>query len=236
MRGPTLPGTSSRSEATLSETRNWHRILRQTERYYRSKVDEHGATARGVDWDSEESQTVRFDQLLRLVAGDAGPFSLIDYGCGYGALVDHLDSRGLTPAYHGFDLSPEMVRHARERHRHHPSCRFTTSMDEIQPARYMVASGIFNVKQDVPTAEWQAYVLSTIDQMAGLSNEGFAFNVLTLDSDADHRRPDLYYADPSFFLDRCRQRYSPWVALLQDYGLYEFTMIIRRNGETSWRK
>ena len=41
-------------------------------------------------------------------------------------------------------------------------------------------------------------------------------------------RPDLYYPDPGAVFDRCMRRYSRHVALLHDYGLYEFTILVRK--------
>jgi hypothetical protein len=42
-------------------------------------------------------------------------------------------------------------------------------------------------------------------------------------------RDDLYYADPRVIFDHCKRSFSRWVALLHDYGLYEFTIIVRRD-------
>ena len=39
---------------------------------------------------------------------------------------------------------------------------------------------------------------------------------------------DLYYADPCALFDHCKTKYSRNVALLHDYGLYEFTLIVRK--------
>ena len=58
-------------------------------RYYSGKLAAHGASPRGVDWNSSESQHLRFTQLVRICEADAR-FSLNDIGCGYGALLDHL--------------------------------------------------------------------------------------------------------------------------------------------------
>ena len=66
--------------------------LEEVARYYSTKLAEHGDTARGVDWNGEESQALRFDQLARIIQRDSG-FSLNDLGCGYGALFDYLASR-----------------------------------------------------------------------------------------------------------------------------------------------
>ena len=37
-------------------------------------------------------------------------------------------------------------------------------------------------------------------------------------------RSDLYYADPHALFERVYRRYSRHVALVHDYGLYEFTI------------
>jgi hypothetical protein len=126
--------------------------------------------------------------------------------------------------YRGYDLSESMLAHAREAY---PDATFVGSMEDLAPADYTVASGLFNVKLDVPAEDWQEYVLATLETIAGLSVKGVAFNMLTSYSDADRMRDDLYYGDPRFFFDLCKRAYSRHVALLHDYGLYEFTMIVR---------
>jgi hypothetical protein len=93
---------------------------------------------------------------------------------------------------------------------------------------YGVASGIFNVRLGRTDAEWQAYIEHMLDQLDRTSRLGFSFNCLTSYSDADRMRPDLYYADPCRLFDFCKRRYARNVALLHDYGLYEFTMLVRK--------
>jgi hypothetical protein len=95
-------------------------------------------------------------------------------------------------------------------------------------ADYGVASGIFNVALDQERVAWEHYVIDTLDAMHAATKLGFAFNCLTSYSDAEYRRPHLYYGDPRFFFDHCKRRYSRQVALLHDYGLYEFTIIVRK--------
>lgn len=193
--------------------------------YYGEKLRTHGATARGVDWNSEASQELRFDRLLHVV--DRTRYSLLDYGCGYGALADHLDARRHEVDYVGFDVSPTMVEAAISADPQGRR-RFTTDGASLQPCDFTVASGIFNVKLDAPDERWRAYVLNTIDHMAALSRHGFAFNLLTSYSDDDHKRPDLYYGEPAFFFDHCARRFERLgTALLQDYGLFEFTIVVR---------
>lgn len=195
--------------------------------YYTDKVARFGATPRGVDWNSAASQTLRFQQLLKIVDGGEPAFSINDYGCGYGALIDCLQERGGHYRYVGFDPAAAMIRLADERYRHLPHCRFCTDEASLTAADYTVASGIFNVKLDFAAALWERYCLATLDSLRRLSRKGFAFNMLTTYADTEKMRPDLYHADPLALFQHCRRRYSRYVALLHDYPLYEFTILVR---------
>ncbi len=191
--------------------------------YYRGKLAAHGATAAGVDWSSEASQRLRFEQLLRIVDVERDA-SLLDYGCGYGALADVLSERLPRLAYVGFDIASDMVDAARQRH---PRAFLTADEAQLAPAAFTVASGIFNVRLGYDADAWRRYVLQTLDRMRRLTVRGMAFNMLTSYSDPERMRDDLYYADPAVIFDHCKRRFSPHVAVLHDYGLYEFTVLVR---------
>jgi SAM-dependent methyltransferase len=200
-------------------------IVEPVRSYYDAKLAQHGPTPGGVDWKSEASQRLRFEQFDRLFAA-AVDASIVDYGCGYGALLDYLRSRGHAGEYVGFDVSREMIRAARQRHTGDGRARFASERADIAPADLAVASGLFNVRLDVADGDWLDYVLETIRDLAALGRRGFAFNALTSYSDPDQRRADLYYADPRMMFDFCRRHLSPRVALLHDYPLYEFTILV----------
>jgi SAM-dependent methyltransferase len=202
-------------------------ILGPVERYYTAKVQEHGATAQGVDWNSRESQELRFAQLLKVV-DVSHPFSIVDYGCGYGALVAYMRDRDLPFTYQGFDISPVMVERARQAYGDDTRCELVTERDSLRPGDFAVASGIFNVRLEARDAAWLEHVLETIHDLDRLGAKGFAFNALTRYSDADRMRANLYYADPLYLFDHCKVHHSKWVALLHDYGLYEFTIVVRK--------
>jgi SAM-dependent methyltransferase len=201
-------------------------IVAEVERYYTGRLRQHGATPAGVDWNSEQSQVLRFEQLMKVVPG-AERFSLLDYGCGYGALYQHLREQGRDFSYLGFDVSTEMAEQGRQLHGA-AGARFVSDAAAVEPADFAVASGIFNVRLEVATEDWKAYVEETIDKLNALSTRGFAFNLLTGYADPEKMRPDLHYADPLALFDRCQRRYSRFVSLLHDYPLYEFTIVVRK--------
>jgi len=202
-------------------------IRGNVEGYYSEKIKAHGATARGVDWNSPESQHLRFVQLLKLIDRNRS-FTINDYGCGYGALADYLKSEGCVFQYRGFDISPKMIAKADELHPGMQEVAFVGKERELKEADYTVASGIFNVKLQASLKEWEGYMLRTLATVNGLSRHGFAFNVLTKYSDPKFQRPDLYYADPLFLFDYCKTKFSRFVTLLHDYPLYEFTLLVRK--------
>lgn len=201
-------------------------LLTRVRRYYDEKLALYGATPRGVDWNSAESQELRF-QILLQVCDRAESFSINDYGCGYGALVDYLTTRGYAFRYRGFDLSEDMIAMARASHKDLDHSEFVTDRFLLTPTDYTVASGLFNVRLDTPTEHWEQYIFTTLGEISSLSLKGFAFNMLTTYSDRERMRPDLYYADPCSIFDYCKTRFSRHVSLLHDYALYEFTILVR---------
>lgn len=202
-------------------------ILETVAQYYAEKVERFGATAAGVDWNSTASQRLRFDQLLRLHAG-TGSRSIVDYGCGYGELLTCLREQGLEWTYAGADIAAPMIECARSLHRDDTRASFTTSVESLEPADYCVASGIFNVRLGHGDEAWLEYVMATLVHLDRLGRRGFAFNMLSTYSDVERRRADLYYADPHMVFDYCKRTFSPAVALLHDYPLYEFTILVRK--------
>jgi SAM-dependent methyltransferase len=202
-------------------------LLSAVASYYTKKLAEHGPTPRGVDWNGEDSQALRFEQLCRIIT-TPGHFSINDIGCGYGALLDFVAARHRAFSYTGVDISAEMIRAATKGHPGAPNARFIHADQPDDVADYGIASGILNVRLNQSDDEWRGYLEGVLDLLDRTSTRGFAFNCLTSYSDADRMRIDLYYADPCALFDLCKRRYSRQVALLHDYGLYEFTILVRK--------
>lgn len=212
-------------EEMETEFRN---ILAELADHYSATLAEHGPTPRGVGWNGEESQLLRFEQLAKVIRQQSG-FSVNDLGCGYGALCDYLNARSRDFTYNGCDVSVDMIRAAQARFANYPYARFCVAGEPAETSDYGIASGIFNLRFGRSDAEWRGYVDITLDVLNRTSRLGFAFNSLTVYSDADKMRDDLYYADPLALFDLCKRRYSRNVALLHDYGLYEFTILVRKH-------
>jgi len=197
--------------------------------YFISKLDEFGATSKGVDYNDPEVQAQRFGQLTKII-DPSSPFTVIDYGSGYGALFDFLFRKGWQFEYYGVDLVDRMVIAGRDLYRDYSNAHFTTDENELPKADYLVAGSIFNLKLDESYEQWQNFVSETLMHMNALCSRGFSFNMLTKYSDFDRmeKRPDLFFGDPLYFFDYCKRNFSRNVALLHDYGLYDFTILVRK--------
>lgn len=172
----------------------------------------------------------------RLLASKSRPddcehVSLLDFGCGYGALLDHPSITAHRVIYAGIDVSTDMVAAAERLHQtcgvEHRGYAFEASDDIRDRYDIIVASGIFNVKLDISEELWKQYVWDTIRLIANRSTEAFAYNCLTSRTDPGKRREDLHYADQlehTAFVEELG--FDAEVA--EDYGLFEFTIYGRR--------
>jgi len=204
------------------------KILNEVNSYYSEKIRKNGATPQGVDWNSIESQELRFEQLSDIIKQKEN-FSVIDYGCGFGAMYNYFKKSDFKNfKYIGFDISQEMIQEAQKLYGNNTNTEWYTVLPENYTADYVIASGVFNVKLETSNEDWKNYMLITLQQINKFSTKGFSFNVLTKYSDKEFMKEYLYYADPLFLFDYCKTNFSKYVTLKHDYPLYEFTLVVKK--------
>lgn len=205
-------------------------MYKSIDRYYSGKIRTHGSTPLGVDWTCVPTQQLRFVQLLK-VCDFSRPLSLNDFGCGYGGLLALLAKRHPRAAidYLGVDLSTDMVAAARALWKGNLHATFVQSCENPRIADYSVASGIFNVKLTHSTAEWTEFIQHTLHHLHGTSSNGFAVNFLAHPVAGQAYIPELFYAEPAKWLQYCEENLHACVELLDNYGMPEFTILVRRS-------
>jgi SAM-dependent methyltransferase len=197
--------------------------------YYDDVLSTHGPTHRGVDWSSRASQEQRFATLLEGIDWSGDP-TLLDFGCGCGALAAYLDRLGVSCRYVGFDIAPAMIDAAGAAFGGRADRRFGSDLCALEPADHVIASGIFNVKLDAPRAAWMRYVGETIAMLGSLARRRLAFNMLPSVSASGLRRDNLFYADPCAVARSCAASIGGEISLREDYGLCEFTVVVSFDG------
>ena len=204
-------------------------IIKGVSEYYSNKIIQHGSSSLGVDWNSKESQYLRFAQLAK-VFNDQKQFSVLDYGCGYAELVNYLLENYSKDdfSFFGYDISDKMIEKANFLFGKLDNVTLSNDLP-LTIFDFVVASGIFNVKLELANEEdWLKYIIETLHSFDKSSRKGFSFNALTKYSDKEFMKDYLYYSDPLFLFDYCKRNFSRNVALLHDYNLYEFTIIVRK--------
>jgi SAM-dependent methyltransferase len=203
------------------------KIINEINKYYSEKVTLHGATPQGVDWNGIESQENRFSQLIKVAdIFNDNNLTLLDYGCGFGSLLTYLQKKKKIVNYIGYDISDEMLIKAKELNGKNGV--WINEISKDFKADYVLASGLFNVMLKTNIGDWEKYILETLDLINQISIKGFAFNILTSYSDVEFMKEYLYYASPEKYFSICKTKYSKQVSLLHDYGLYEFTILVKK--------
>jgi len=201
--------------------------LGRVARHYTHSLGQHGPGARGVGWREDSDHRLRFDKLLALCDEPrATAVSVNDLGCGYGALYEFLVEEGVNlRGYRGYDISAEMLDEARKRIGDRPGVTLREGAYVGDPADYSFASGIFNVRFAASDELWIEHVFTTLRNLAEFSIRGLAFNLLS--TYVDYREEHLFYGDPAVFFDFAKRELSRKVALLHDYPLYEWTILVK---------
>jgi SAM-dependent methyltransferase len=196
--------------------------------YYTNKLAQHGIVSQGVDWRDDQAQQLCFKQLTQIIDAEEN-FSVIDFGCGYGALYDFLSNRKKKFTYYGYDITENLITAAKEQHHQATNAVWTTQLEDLPKADYVIACGVFSIRLQRQTEAWEQHIQTSLHHLNNLSQKGFSFNMLTSYSDAEFMKDYLYYANPSFYFDYCKTHFSKFVSLLHDYPAYEFSILVRKN-------
>lgn len=140
--------------------------------FYKNAYKKHGISARGLNWNSEKSQRVRFEVITDLLKDELFTCSVVDAGCGFGDLYLFWQEIGLhVKSYIGVDSVKNSIQICTERL---PKISFTCKdilKDDLSYADWYIASGTLNILSDFQT--WLF-----LEKILAHSNKGIIFNIL----------------------------------------------------------
>lgn len=202
--------------------------LDKVKKLYDNNISEFGIDPKSVGWGTQEKINTRFKQLFHMIDDKAIPFSLNEVGSGYGEAVKYCINNGYNlTEYVGLDISQKMIDAANVYLTDFKNKKMLLASSLTEKKDYALASGIFNVKFDTKENDWSKHVINTINNLNDNSAKGFSFNMLT--NYVDYKAENLYYADSLFYFDYCKCNFSKNVALLHDYNMYEFTIVVKKD-------
>ena len=193
---------------------------------YEGRLAQFGYSAQTLGWGKPGREHVRFGVISDL-AEEVAATSVLDVGCGFADLYEHLSNVGWEGEYHGIDLVPGLLDVARRRH---PGlaleladiCEFrrghTGQFDLV------VASGIFNWK--LVAGDNDEHITNCVRRMFELSRVAVSVDFMSIYVDFQH--PDAWHTDPAWTISLARAL-SKRFRLRHDYMPFEFALAIFRN-------
>lgn len=234
-RAPARPNQDNSDGAALATL--MPALMASTAGLYARWLDAYGITPRGAGWSSPARQQAGFDALLRLLPAGTPPAaspSIVDVGCGYGALFEHIRDAAWFAGgrYLGLDICQAMIEAAQARI-DDPRARFAVATVAATPGDYAVAHGVWNLDRilvdgtllPLPRDHWRSYVCAGLRGLARAGTAGFGFTMLS--HRAADQDPNLHYADPAPYVAFCRDHLGGTVELLQDYTDTEWAILVR---------
>ena len=206
------------------------KIVKKVSDLYTKNLKDYGLASNAVGWNSETSQLLRFEKLSSIIDLSEKKITINDYGCGYGGHLDYLINQlGVSvSAYNGYDISSDMLKAAEKNLSWFQGDLNLFNSSKVETsANYTFVSGTFNVIFDMPEEDYKKHLMSKIKELYLASECGFSFNLLS--SFVDWKAENLYYADPSYWFNYCKSQLSERVALLHDYPLYEWTILLKKD-------
>ena len=139
--------------------------------FYENAIKRYGCTAKGLNWNSKQSQHTRFEVIHALLEDHLYSSTVIDAGCGFGDLYLYLQQKGSLPRkYVGYDMLQEALFVAKKRTKQHFAHKDILN-DELECADFYVASGSMNILNRFETFLF-------IRRCFEASKKGFIFNLL----------------------------------------------------------
>ncbi|MFN6069020.1 MAG: class I SAM-dependent methyltransferase [Pseudanabaena sp.] len=195
--------------------------------HYRETFLLHGATSKGVDWGEKEwASLLRQSKMLEVINNTGkSNVSLLDVGCGYGALADIIKKQELSIDYTGIEVVKEMLEVAKKNHPNHQFIHGDILEVEIGRYDYVVCNGILTQKLDTSILEMNQFAQRLIRKLFEICNCGVAFNLMT--TFVNFQSDNLYYRNPAELMAWCMSELTPHIRVDCAYQLwYEYTVYL----------
>jgi SAM-dependent methyltransferase len=195
---------------------------------YERRLSEHGHAPETLGWGKPGREHVRF-QVMADVMNEVGATSVLDVGCGFADLFDHLVQQGWEGDYHGIDIVPGLLAEARRRH---PEL----DLQEADIAAFeppgagtfdvVVASGVFNAR--LRNGDNREHIRRSVERMYALCRRAISVDFMSTYVDFQH--PGAWHTDPAWALELGRGL-SRRLRLRHDYMPFEFALSVYRDDE-----
>ena len=199
-------------------------IEKRTAKFYSEKIKKFGNNYKGVGWKSKKDQYIRFEQLICFF--DINNSTIHDFGCGNGEFLNFLKKKKIKfKNYLGTDIYKNIINICKKKYGYNKKFSFQNlNIDKIPNYDFIIASGIFNIKNNIAIKEWEKYFYSSITKMYQKSKKGLSFNLLTFDT--TFKNPKNFYPDLVNLIKFIRKKLTKKIVINHSYRLWEYTVYL----------
>ena len=199
-------------------------ILKLSNKKYAARASRYGMTSKAVFWDDQQTQYLRFFELIKNLNLDYPDKTILDVGCGNCELYKFLNFMGFRGEYTGYDINKNLIKQACQRFKNiDVHAVDITTHDTTQHFNYVVMSGLFNLNCGQSTKWVQAF----LKKMYSLCTDIMVFNAIS--THVNYRDKELRYFDPAKTVSFCIENLSPRVTLTHHDLPYNFTIAVFKN-------
>lgn len=186
--------------------------------YYGNCLDKHDDEVKMVGWRSRKRQDLRFKILSQI--DDLNHKSVLDLGCGLGALGEFFQKKRLRVDYTGYEICGRMVDMAKKMRPYLRIKEVDILEDDVQERfDWVLASGVFNLH----LKDNGAFLEKMLARSFEICRLGVSVNMLG--TYVDYHDVELYYARPEEVFGFAKKM-TKRVVLRYDYMPYEFTIYL----------
>ena len=194
---------------------------------YRAWLQEHGDTPQGVGWTKPEEAPVRYRVMMEVIR--EWPASILDFGCGTAALLDHIKALGLTAVdYYGLDILPEAIEMARTKHPEAKLfCADILKDDAVLdscPVDYVTINGVLTYKYTSSFDDMWGFAQAIISRLFKKARKGLAANFMS--KAVDWERDDLFHMPVELIANFVTRNLTKYYVIRHDYKRYEYTLYL----------
>jgi SAM-dependent methyltransferase len=207
--------------------RPYKSLITLVEKYF----SEHGDSHQGLGYPKADGFHERyrvFLDVMKLRPEGEKPVKLLDVGCATGVVLDEIKASGQTGiSYRGVDLSPLMIKTAREKH---PEADFVLGdpfdLKEVweDEPDYVILGGLFQCRLQMSQEEMTDYMVRMLRLAFTHCRQGMVFNVMSVH--VDWQREDLFHVGFDEMADLLQANLNRNYVFRADYGLYEYAVYV----------
>lgn len=198
-------------------------------KHYESCYEKHGNKPEGFDWPNWDDLNTRFKVLTGLIP-DKGNYSILDFGCGSGFMIDFLKENGLINRvkYKGVDISQKFITIAKQ---NHPTFDFECidilkEDGKLENFDIAILNGVFTMRAGMEEEDMWDFMQTVLKKLFSSVNIGITFNVMS--KIVDWEREDLFHLSMDKLGQFLSKNLSRHFVIRNDYGLYEYSVYVSK--------